>query len=84
MTDDRTIFFYRGSMGNGQKGIFALTKHVGDFDVKDCFQAVQECLKKYANIDVNKLILYGGSHGGFLVTHLAGQYPDAFKAVVGE
>ena len=32
---------YRGSLGNGQKGVFALTKHAGNFDVKDCYQALQ-------------------------------------------
>ena len=45
---------YRGSLGNGQKGVFALTTHSGDFDVKDCYQALEECLQKYPNIGWSK------------------------------
>ena len=73
---------YRGSISQGQSGIMSLPGRVGDQDVKDCYQAFQERLKTFPKLNGEKAVLFGGSHGGFLVTHLAGQYPDSFKAVV--
>lgn len=73
---------YRGSTGHGQDSVYSLLSHVGDLDVKDCHQAKEDILSKYSCLDASKVVLLGGSHGGFLVTHLAGQYPDDFKAVV--
>lgn len=73
---------YRGSLGMGQDFVESLIGQNGTKDVLDCFQAVKECLEKFPNLESNRVFLYGGSHGGFLVAHLAGQYPDFFKAAV--
>lgn len=54
---------------------------IGDADVKDCVLATKEVIEKFP-INAEKCVLLGGSHGGFLVTHLSGQYPDLYKAVV--
>jgi acylaminoacyl-peptidase len=72
---------YRGSTGAGQASVAFLPKRVGDADVKDCKLATDEAVKMYS-VDDKKIGLTGGSHGGFLVTHLSGQYPDVYKAVV--
>jgi len=62
---------YRGSTGLGKDYVESLIGKIGDFDVKDVCNALQSN-SLWSN---RKLVLFGGSHGGFLVTHLSGQYP---------
>nr|XP_012139802.1 PREDICTED: acylamino-acid-releasing enzyme-like isoform X1 [Megachile rotundata] len=73
---------YRGSTGMGSKNVEYLQGKVGDVDVKDCVTATNEALRKYSWLNPNKIGISGGSHGGFLVTHLSAQYPDLYKGVV--
>ncbi|XP_048482643.1 acylamino-acid-releasing enzyme [Plutella xylostella] len=72
---------YRGSTGTGQASVDFLLSRVGSADVTDCKYATDQTVKKFNN-DPKRLFLYGGSHGGFLVAHLSGQYPEVYKAVV--
>lgn len=73
---------YRGSTGMGSKTVEYLQGRAGNTDVKDCMNATKDALQKYPWLNPDKVGLYGGSHGGFLVTHLSGQYPDLYKVVV--
>lgn len=73
---------YRGSLGRGQDFAHALLGKCGDFDAQDCLDAIMQHLVEPGLVDRNKLIVMGGSHGGFLAAHLIGQHPDVFKAAV--
>jgi len=73
---------YAGSLGSGKAGIEALPGRAGELDVEQCHQAAVECLERYAEeLDPANVFLKGGSHGGFLVTHLAAYKPDFYRAV---
>ncbi len=78
----QTTVNYRGSIGVDEQYVNCLGANVGQMDVKD----VVNCIKHLSDkclIDSSKLVLFGGSHGGFLVTHLSGQYSDMdFKACI--
>ncbi|XP_032892639.1 acylamino-acid-releasing enzyme-like isoform X2 [Amblyraja radiata] len=70
---------YRGSCGFGQDSIRSLLGNIGSQDVKDVQFAV-ECVLKEGVVDSEKVLLIGGSHGGFIGCHLIGQYPGFYKA----
>ena len=79
---------YRGSSGFGQGSINSLPGHIGDHDVADIVQSINEVHThsivdgKQIVIDSKRYSVVGGSHGGFLGAHLIGQHPDLFASAV--
>ena len=70
---------YRGSIGFGEANVESLTGHIGERDVADCMQALDYTLST-APVERSAVFLFGGSHGGFLVTHLMARCGDRFVA----
>lgn len=61
---------YRGSTGVNEDYTKQLIGNVGQMDVNDCMTAIRYCVQN-GLVDPSKLILLGGSHGGFLALHLS-------------
>lgn len=72
---------YRGSHGFGEDSIKSLLGNIGQQDVQDVQLAAESVLKQGC-IDENQIAICGGSHGGFLTSHLIGQYPDFYKVAI--
>ncbi|KAF6173421.1 hypothetical protein GIB67_027116 [Kingdonia uniflora] len=70
---------YRGSLGYGEEALQSLPGKVGLQDVNDVLAALDHVIKM-GLADPSKVAVLGGSHGGFLTTHLIGQAPDRFVA----
>ncbi|XP_073144166.1 acylamino-acid-releasing enzyme 1 isoform X4 [Henckelia pumila] len=73
------IVNYRGSLGFGEEALQSLPGNVGSQDVNDVLTAIDYVIDK-GLADPSKIAVLGGSHGGFLTTHLIGQAPDRFVA----
>ncbi|KAG0203875.1 hypothetical protein BGX28_003975 [Mortierella sp. GBA30] len=60
---------FTGSLGYGQDNVEALIGRVGELDVNEC-QAVRDYIVSKGEVDAERICLTGGSHGGFIVSHL--------------
>ncbi|KAL4297139.1 hypothetical protein GQ457_12G004010 [Hibiscus cannabinus] len=73
------IVNYRGSLGFGEEALQSLPGKIGSQDVNDVLTAIDHVIEK-GLVNPSKITVLGGSHGGFLTTHLIGQTPDKFVA----
>lgn len=67
---------YRGSSGVSEDYLHSLCGHLGEVDLADCLLAIRHLVQSKV-INPDKLVIQGGSHGGFLSCHLSCQ--DEFK-----
>ena len=70
---------YRGSAGYGRAYRDKLKGNWGIYDVQDSVSGAQ-ALVKDGLVDGNKLVIMGGSAGGFTVLKALEDYPGVFKA----
>ena len=82
---------YRGSIGYGTPDLNSLPGRIGTQDVEDCVLLTQHVLKnagqsskesgevEIPTMDIDRVVVVGGSHGGFLGAHLSAQHPEIFK-----
>lgn len=72
---------YRGSLGKDDTTLYSLHGHVGDVDVKDCHEAFINVLNYHSDyLDLTRLYISGGSHGGFIGLKLLSNYPGSYNA----
>ncbi|MCI00133.1 acylamino-acid-releasing enzyme-like, partial [Trifolium medium] len=61
-----------GSLGFGEEALQSLPGNVGSQDVNDVLTAIDHVID-LGLASPSKIAVLGGSHGGFLTTHLIGQ-----------
>ncbi|XP_054821069.1 acylamino-acid-releasing enzyme isoform X3 [Prosopis cineraria] len=66
------IVNYRGSIGFGEDALQSLPGKAGSQDVDDVITAIDHVIN-LGLASPSKIAVLGGSHGGFLTTHLIGQ-----------
>jgi acylaminoacyl-peptidase len=72
---------YRGSTGYGRVPLESLVGKVGSQDVHDCHAGLRHVLEQYT-LSMHHVHVSGGSHGGWLGSHLVCQYPRFYRSAV--
>ncbi|EAL73324.1 hypothetical protein DDB_G0267742 [Dictyostelium discoideum AX4] len=64
---------YRGSSGCGKDFIDCLPGKIGTLDKEDCLSSLNYSIEfiDKQGIDINRISIIGGSHGGYLATYLS-------------
>ncbi|XP_046390748.1 acylamino-acid-releasing enzyme-like [Ischnura elegans] len=73
---------YRGSTGEWESVVKSLPGKIGLQDVDDVRKATSHALSSLPFLSSSNVFLFGGSHGGYLVTMLSGLFNADYKAVV--
>lgn len=73
---------FHGSTGYGQAFTDSISKDWGGKPLEDLQKGWAHALKHYDFLDGDKAAALGASYGGFMMNWIAGNWPDAFKAIV--
>ena len=73
---------FHGSTGYGQAFTDAITGDWGGKPLVDLQKGWAHALQAYDFLDGNKAAALGASYGGYMINWIAGNWPDAFKALV--
>ena len=69
----------RGSSNRGKAFEAPIYRQLGDIEVQDQLQAVRY-LRTLDWVDINRLVVFGHSYGGYMTLQLMFKAPDIFKA----
>jgi dipeptidyl aminopeptidase/acylaminoacyl peptidase len=73
---------FHGSTGYGQAFTDAISQHWGDRPLEDLQRGWAAAQQKYSFLDGDRACALGGSYGGYMVSWIAGNWPDAFRCLV--
>ena len=73
---------YRGSTGRGREFVERIYDDWGGAEQGDIAIGVEHVLSKYDWLDEDRVVVYGGSYGGYSTNWQLVQYPDLYTAGV--